>query len=90
MTSIIPWQQPPPIDATMWSRPCGKCRHRIDKCICPEGPTNYGAAAARVTNDNVAIPGRHTVREDSEELWDLFDKEPEEFKRRLGFKEVRT
>lgn len=73
------------MDATLWSRPCQKCHRRIDKCICPEGPTGYVSAT---TNDSVALPAT-PFREDSEELWDLLDKEPEEFKARLGLKEVK-
>ena len=38
---------PPPIDAELWSRPCKRCKHRIDKCTCKEGPTGYGKAASR-------------------------------------------
>lgn len=42
-----PWKPPLPIDYELWSRPCAKCKRRIDQCVCKEGPTGYG----RATND---------------------------------------
>ena len=77
-----PWRRPQPIDAGMWSRPCLKCHRRIDKCVCPNGPTT----TERPTNDSIAIPAE-AARADSDELWAMMQEDPESFKERVGLKE---